>query len=187
MGDPMVYAGNFVENISQMSYKELSELDKLIQYEKKRRLNLLGYQINTKKCINTFDTEEFMSVNPSYCNPYEYGSKQESFNTFRPDLNGSVMDGNFINNSRMAQGMNVNAYDFAERFPGQTKNVNVESPLIYGASTKTKGARRVMEELPDKFEQLYFDPQDSRHIVWPDYMPPRGGYGTRLDERHSRK
>lgn len=65
-----------------------------------------------------------------------------------------------------------------EQFPGEIRNVNIESYLLQQEMTKIPGQRIITDKEIDRFERLPFNPQDHRHIVWPDNMP-RGGYATR--------
>jgi len=122
------------------------------------------------------------SNNPVYQNPYEYGSRQISLEARNLPVYDGVWDADIDNILEM----NLKPWQLTEKFPGESKNVNVESPLIQGQVTKLRGNRTLMELPMDRFEFPYFDPQDARHIVWSDNMP-RGGYSTRLDDKHYRQ
>ena len=71
-----------------------------------------------------------------------------------------------------------NAYH--EKFPGRMRNVNIENSLLQKEMTHIPGQRGTTGKEINRFEQLPFNPQDPRHIVWTDNMP-RGGYATRAD------
>jgi len=114
--------------------------------------------------------------NPDYYNPYEYGSRQAPLEARNLEQYSNEWESNYD----ALDDLGVSARQYMERFPGETKNVNIETPLIYGQMTKQRGNRRIMENPVDRFDFLYFNPQDPRHLTWNDM--PRGGFSTRLDE-----
>lgn len=103
-------------------------------------------------------------------NPYSYGAPQNSLDSRYAD----VRNRNFQPSDDM-----TNVF-FMERFPGDVRNVNVESVLLQKENTKLRGQRDITEYEINRFNYLPFDPQDHRHIVWTDGMP-RGGVATRTD------
>lgn len=119
--------------------------------------------------------------NPQYENPYEYGSKQLPLEA----RNLPVYVGPYNSDYDNVAELNLSPEQLLQQFPGETKNVNIESPLIHGQTTKLRGNRTLMELPLDRYDFPYFDPQDPTHIVWSDNMP-RGGYSTRLDDKHYR-
>uniref|UniRef100_A0A6C0LRG5 Uncharacterized protein n=1 Tax=viral metagenome TaxID=1070528 RepID=A0A6C0LRG5_9ZZZZ len=114
--------------------------------------------------------------NCSYFNPYEYGAKQNEL--------GSLMKPTYVgpydNNSNMMNELGLSDNLYWEKFPGDQRNVNVESSLLQREMTHTPGQRELTEREVNRFQMLPFDPQDTRHIIWKDNMP-RGGYPTRVD------
>ena len=113
--------------------------------------------------------------NYDYHNPYEYGAKQNQLG----QLNRPIDNVMYNNNPNMLNEMGLTKDKFSERFPGQIRNINIESSLIQKEPTHFPGQRDITEKENDRFELLPFDPQDPNHIVWPDM--PRGGHPTRID------
>lgn len=108
-------------------------------------------------------------------NPYDYGSKQNSFeNVFQKPCNDPyVYDNNMLNQ------LNINEVPNNLR-PNDLRNVDVESSLLQRESVHLPGQRNISEREFNRWNMLPFDPQDHRHIVWEDNMP-RGGYATRAE------
>ena len=96
-----------------------------------------------------------------YYNPYEYGAKQSGFGTiqYEPQIASDYLQ---------------------ETFPGQIRNVNIESSLKQCQNTRLPGQRLMMDKQIDRFQMLPFNPQDPSRLVWSDNMP-RNGYPTRTD------
>lgn len=82
--------------------------------------------------------------NPTYKNPYECGSKQ---NSFQPLIQDS--------------------------FPSHIRNINVESDLMQQFSTHLPGQKKELFN-QHRFDYLPFNPQDPNHLVWIDNMPRGG-------------
>jgi hypothetical protein len=112
----------------------------------------------------------------NYHNPYEYGSRQNEFGSlYKPTYTGP-----YNNNPDLLDEMGINPGMYWETFPGDIRNVNLESSLLQREMTHTPGQRELTERELNRFDLLPFDPQDTRHIIWKDNMP-RGGYPTRVD------
>lgn len=117
----------------------------------------------------------------NYFNPYEYGARQ---NPLQSVFNQRAMqnDFQFMNDQRpsadMMQQLGLNKSVMDERFPGDIRNVDVESALIHSQLFHTSGQRE--SRALNRFEQLPFDPQDVNRLIWKDGMP-RGGYSSRND------
>jgi hypothetical protein len=113
-----------------------------------------------------------------YCNPYEYGSRQNELGSvYKPTYTGPYT---VDNNPDLLSEIGLSENLYFEKFPGDVRNVNVESTLLQKELTHGPGQRRLTETELNRFELLPFDPQDVRHIVWKDNMP-RNGYPTRTD------
>lgn len=117
-----------------------------------------------------------------YYNPYEYGAKQ---NQLPPNI--KVPHVGTFSSRESAEPNKIAAFNlgiedslYYENFPGRVRNVNVESSLLQKEMTHGHGQRATTSLEANRFEQLPFNPQDTRHIVWDDEMP-RGGYSTRND------
>jgi hypothetical protein len=112
----------------------------------------------------------------NFHNPYSYGAKQNEFGSiYKPTYTGPY---NVQPDLLTEMGIADNLY--WEKFPGDVRNVNVESSLLQRELTHGPGQRELTEREVNRFEMLPFDPQDTRHIIWRDNMP-RGGYPTRVD------
>lgn len=132
-------------------------------------------------------------LQPDYYNPYEYGSRQNQnpsyFNNTiayqPPSVPGNIDGINHSNQINQFDQMGLSNTMLHDNFPGHIRNVNVESSLWQQENTHTPGQRRLTNSSNkgeiDRFELLPFDPQDPNHIVWPNNMPPRGGYMSRND------
>jgi hypothetical protein len=119
--------------------------------------------------LNDYETNK-------YYNPYEYGAKQNELGSvYKPTYTGP-----YNNNPDLLQEMGLSDSLYWERFPGDIRNVNLESSLLQREMTHIPGQRELTEKEINRFELLPFDPQDTRHIIWRDNMP-RGGYPTRVD------
>lgn len=115
--------------------------------------------------------------NNDYYNPYEYGARQNQLGQLnKPDpkpLYNNDMD--ILNKMGIAR-------DNADlKFPGNIRNVDIESSLLQKEATHLPGQREITQKDFNRFQYLPFDPQDPNHIVWNDI--PRGGLPTRVD-RH---
>ncbi|AKI80197.1 hypothetical protein QJ850_gp502 [Acanthamoeba polyphaga mimivirus] len=130
---------------------------------------------------NTFEpgsrgaTSTRIGKKAQFNNPYDYGSKQNSFeNVFQKPCNDPyVYDNNMLNQ------LNINEIPNNLR-PNDLRNVDVESSLLQRESVHLPGQRNISEREFNRWNMLPFDPQDHRHIVWEDNMP-RGGYATRAE------
>jgi hypothetical protein len=109
----------------------------------------------------------------SYYNPYEYGTKQNILPPqYKPSYNGPYdVDPILLKHMGVS---NENQY------PSHIRNINVESSLLQKETTHIPGQRDITEKEMSRFDLLPFDPQDHRHIIWPDSMP-RGGFATRSE------
>ncbi len=120
------------------------------------------------------------NMNPNrvndYYNPYEYGAKQNSL----PPIYKQPYHGPYYNDTNILNNMGVPENAYHEKFPGRMRNVNIENSLLQKEMTHIPGQRGTTGKEINRFEQLPFNPQDPRHIVWTDNMP-RGGYATRAD------
>ena len=112
----------------------------------------------------------------SYHNPYEYGAKQDVIGSlYQPTYTGP-----YSADDSMLDKVGITEQQYFERFPGATRNADVESSLLQGEVTHLPGQRNLTMKEINRFQLLPFDPQDTKHIVWEDNMP-RGGYPTRVD------
>ena len=116
-----------------------------------------------------------MMNNDDYYNPYEYGARQNQLNVPMRD----TYCGPYQNDTNMLDQLGLTQNLSNEKFPGQVRNVNVESYLLQGEPTHLPGQNEITQKDYNRFELLPFDPQDPKHIVWNDM--PRGGYSTRAD------
>ena len=111
-----------------------------------------------------------------YVNPYEYGARQNQFGS----LMKPTYTGPFDTRPELLQDAGITMAQNWETFPGQVRNINVESALVQSQTTKLPGQRELTATEMNRFMLLPFDPQDTTHIVWSDNMP-RSGYPTRVD------
>lgn len=139
------------------------------------------YEQERPQCLSVGDKytlerrrNEVQNMSARYHNPYEYGSRQNSLNTFRDFEFLAPQD---TTRSSLEE-MGMSEVSYCEKFPGAIRNVNVESSLLQRELTHGPGQRNISEI--NRFELLPFDPQDTRHIIWKDNMP-RGGYSSRAD------
>lgn len=124
-----------------------------------------------------------------YFNPYEYGSRQ---NLLQSTFNQRVMENNYeyktnlnpIPSQSVMNDLGLNNQIMSERFPGNIRNVDVESALIHSPSFHFPGQRQSSSIAIDRFDLLPFDPQDINHLIWKDNMP-RGGVPTRNDRNET--
>lgn len=62
-----------------------------------------------------------------------------------------------------------------------SRNIGIESNLRNAELTNTFNSRNKNKGMAiNRFEDLRFNPQDPKHLVWDDGMP-RGGYSARSD------
>ena len=116
-----------------------------------------------------------MATGNDYHNPYEYGARQNHLGFVKRD----VVCGPYQNDPSMLNQIGLTQNQSDEKFPGQIRNVNVESYLMQKEATHLPGQREITQKEFDRFQLLPFDPQDPKHIVWNDM--PRGGFPTRVD------
>lgn len=131
-----------------------------------------------RKTTNEESVESFKPCLDSnaYYNPYEVGARQNEFGSlYKPTYTGPYN----VKPDLLAD-IGLDNRMYWEKFPGDVRNVNVESLLYQGEMTHIPGQRELTETEINRFELLPFDPQDTRHIIWKDNMP-RGGYPTRVD------
>ena len=131
-----------------------------------------------RKTTNEESVEHFKPCLDSnaYYNPYEVGARQNEFGSlYKPTYTGPYN----VKPDLLAD-IGLDNRMYWEKFPGDVRNVNVESLLYQGEMTHIPGQRELTETEINRFELLPFDPQDTRHIIWKDNMP-RGGYPTRVD------
>ena len=120
--------------------------------------------------------QNFTQYRNTYHNPYEIGSRQNEFGSlYKPTYTGP-----YNNSPDLLDEMGLSSSLYEETFPGDIRNVNLESSLLQREATHFPGQRELTERELNRFELLPYDPQDTRHIIWKDNMP-RGGYPTRVD------
>jgi len=123
--------------------------------------------------VENFDSCDWMK---DFHNPYSYGAKQNELGSvYKPTYTGP-----YNNNPDLLTEMGLSDSLYWEKFPGDIRNVNLESSLLQREMTHVPGQRELTEKEINRFELLPYDPQDTRHIVWTDNMP-RNGYPTRVD------
>lgn len=116
----------------------------------------------------------------NYYNRYEHSAhdltNQQEFGMLSRDLHLGPYGGN----AQVSKMMGLNDRQFAEQYPNGTKNVGVETPMIYGETSRWPKQSGLSMIEKDRFDPLFFDPQDTRHIIRPDGYP-QAGINTRLD------
>jgi hypothetical protein len=113
----------------------------------------------------------------NYYNPYEHsGHNQQEFGTLARDMHL----GPYGVKAPTMKMMGLNDRHFADRFPNNTKNVSIETPLTFGETSRFPKQSGLSMIEQDRFNPLYWDPQDTRHIIRPDGYP-QAGINTRLD------
>lgn len=188
-----------------LSVGELDQMQNRIQTEKQTRLEEAydSFPISRRTCVQNrnphwkkpegnyqqtfnypdqraidFKLEErtTASLNPYY-NQYECGSKQGTFGDISRDpylgpyaLNPSNLEG---------MGLTPNQYMFNNN-PNGIRNVVVESVLFQREMARRPRQSGLSQIEFNRFEELPWDPQDVRHIVWEDGLP-QGGISTRND------
>lgn len=111
-----------------------------------------------------------------YENPYSYGARQNQMGSLiKPTYTGP-----YDNRPGLLEDVGITNAQNWETFPGQVRNINVESALVQSQTTKLPGQRELTATEMNRFMLLPFDPQDTNHIIWSDNMP-RSGYPTRVD------
>ena len=142
-------------NVELLSIDEINHLQNYLNQIKERKMQKPTLKFNT---TNT------------YYNPYELSKQTQTgqlYNNYHTEY--------AYDDSLDKIGLTKKAYD--ERFPGEVRNINVESSLLQNATTRLPGSRSVTSKEVNRFTHLPFDPQDPKHIVWGDM--PRGGFPTR--------
>ena len=136
-----------------------------------------GMATRSKKSNNSDPEQLRTNIDSSaYYNSYEVGARQNELGSlYKPTYTGPYNVG-----SELLADIGLDNRMYWEKFPGDVRNVNVESLLYQGETTHIPGQKEVTEKEINRFEMLPFDPQDTRHILWKDNMP-RGGYPTRVD------
>ena len=164
---------------------DITYIQAYLEQVKVAKINQGAVQNNTKYCKTKHDLP--VKINPlnkrsnngsqkNYPNPYSYGARQNEFGSiYKPTYTGPYTSDQGLLNE---MGLDNNLY--WETFPGDTRNVNLESVLLQKEMTHLPGQRVLTGEEINRFELLPFDPQDTSHIIWRDNMP-RGGYPTRID------
>lgn len=140
----------------------ITDIDNIIQYL---------YQIRQDKY------NKLMNCN-NYINPYESGSRQNILPAINRDVFASPTTYQIDNNIK--SDLQIDDDFLNDRYPGEIRNIGIESLLLQSASTKTPGQRRLFDRPIDRFQYLPFNPQNPEHIVWSDDMP-RSGYATRTE------
>jgi hypothetical protein len=107
-------------------------------------------------------------------NPYECGAPQNILPSNQREIHFNNYQ--LVDENRDNLGLSNEMYH--QKFPGQVRNVNIESSLMQPETTHIPGQNVLTDREVDRFESLHFDPQNHRHLVWTDGMP-RGGYATR--------
>lgn len=171
-------------SLDQMSTDDIGYIQAYLERVKASKMKI--EQPNAKYCMSVgmsrynsnypINAGHFIGKNPDYVNPYEYGGKQNEMGS----IYKSSYDGPYSLDRQTMDEMGMNSNVYKERFPGEIRNVNVESVLWQQVPTHLPGQRKLTEKEINRFDLLPFDPQDTRHIVWCDDMP-RGGYPTRTD------
>lgn len=177
-----------VNNIDQLTIDDINYIQVFLEQIKTEKLNT--NQNNIKFCKSIGNTKynpsvainanKFLSTNPSFENKYQYGGRDTQLGP----LYQSVYDGPYYFDKKTTEEMGMNSQIFSEKFPGEMRNVNVESILFQGELGKVPGQRKLTEIDYNRFNLLPFDPQDTRHLIWNDEMP-RGGYATRMDKKET--
>ena len=150
--------------------------------------NQSGYQTqasNTDRILSVPSSTTRMGKRSDtpYFNPYEYGSRQNSMQSVfnqRTMQNDFQMAQTSLPTEDMINQLGLDQRSLNEKFPGNVRNIDVESALIHTQSFHTPGQRQTSSVALDRFELLPFDPQDVNHIIWRDGMP-RGGVPSRND------
>lgn len=148
-------------NVELLSIDEINNLQNYLNQLKERKMQKPTLKFNTTN---------------SYYNPYEL-SKQRQTGQLYNNYNTTYT----CDDSLDKIGLTKQAYD--ERFPGEVRNINVESSLLQNATTRLPGSRSITSREVNRFTQLPFNPQDPKHIVWGDM--PRGGFPTRTSRLES--
>lgn len=159
--DEINYLQSYLENIKRI--KQMKSYDDTYIFTNRYFPGTVG---STNKMERLHGKFEFGKIN-DYYNPYEYGAKQNSIGQL---YNG--IPNNFNVNDRIEN-------KYQQNYLGQMKDINIEN-LLRCNIPKTPGQRSLMETEINRFEQLPFNPQDTKHIIWEDNMP-RGGYATRSE------
>lgn len=178
---------------------------KYLENIKVERINLDAKALPSKKCINMDRIQQMSEINGvqrlnqynvnnqsqatrnhrksdigEYNNPYEYGASQNQRSHGMLSMNTHV--GPYDTNGDVLQRMGIPPNEMINDYPRGIRNVNVETPLLYGELGRD--ARRNEVTMKDvssyQFNSLPFDPQNVNSIVWMDNMP-RGGVSTRTD------
>lgn len=161
-------------NINNLTVKDIEYLQASLESIKKQKIaeeknkQIINAKISNSDWNNSInrsnskkelDKMKFGNMN-CYKNPYEIGSKQNSY---------GMIYMQHIDNSE---------YD-NEKFPGCIRNVNVESSLLQSGASKMPGQRNLTQCENNRFA---YTPFCHRNAVWNDDMP-RGGYATRAERQ----
>ena len=111
-----------------------------------------------------------------FTNKYDHGAPQQEF--------GMITRGQHIGpyelDNPMMQRMGMNEEQFYGQIPNGIRNIDVESNLRNKEIARQPRQSGLAQVEVNRFENLPWDPQDTRHIVFEDNMP-RGGLSTRVD------
>lgn len=110
----------------------------------------------------------------SYHNPYECGAPQD----VGPSLMHEPYHGPYSIDPIIMDKMGASGDLFANVNDDHIRNVGMESLLLQKETTHLPGQKKITENEINRFENLRYNPQDHRHLIWADDMP-RGGYATR--------
>lgn len=190
----------FNKNFNDMSVNELIALQNHLERIKLEKTKTNDKKLPLKYCINNTDIAQrrlndeinmretavpifgntgltrLKKTENNYYNPYEYGSKQQEFGTLMRDMHL----GPYGVNTELVDLIGIDNKQYAEIFPNNTKNVNVETAIKYGETSRWPKQSGISMVEQDRFENLIWDPQDTRHIIRPDGYP-QAGINTRLD------
>lgn len=175
--------------IDKLSINDLTNLQKyflmpiLFNNNDKCKENLLLDKMNI---LTSYDRNQTNNCNTSlknfnlpvnkYVNKYECDAKQNSLGM----LYKTVNCGCYQQNNQLLENIGLTVDMLNEKFPGDIRNVNIESVFNQQEMTNFPGQRELTEIEMNRFILLQFNPQNVNNIVWSDNMP-RGGYSTRTD------
>jgi hypothetical protein len=184
-----------------MSIGELDDMQKKIDTVKEAKIEEAynSYPISRRTCVKSKDPQWLppnnksfnypdqnainfrlqprttASLNPYY-NQYEYGCKQDTFG----DLSRDPYLGPYSLHASSLETMGLTPNEYLYNNPNGIRNLDVESVLFQKEMARRPRQSGLTQIEFDRFEELPWDPQDVRHIVWEDGLP-QGGLSTRND------
>ncbi len=192
------------QKFKYLSVGELNQMQNAIQTEKQTRIEdaYNSFPISRRTCVQDknphwkkpqgnyqqtfnypdqraidFKLEErtTASLNPYY-NQYEYGAKQDTFG----DISRDPYLGPYSLNPSSLENLGLSPNQYMHNNPAGIRNVVVESVLYQKEMARRPKQSGLSQIEVYRFEELPWDPQDVRHIVWTDGLP-QGGISTRND------